>query len=130
MKQILIVVLFWGVVCVQLPAQAFQPNADHELTTSGNDFLATCDKDGPVTIEKFECSMYVSGVTDGAELIYQTMVKSPSTKMLFCFPPHSTNGQELQVVIHFIKSHPERAHLETRTLIFAATMDSFGCKNK
>jgi hypothetical protein len=116
------------VALIGMVAIARAQTAEKTLSSDGNTFLSEC---GNYETDSVACAMYVGGLVDGMELIFQT---SPGLKSrratLFCFPSQATNGQELQVVIQFIKTHPAEAHRRTSVLIFAATMDAFRCPAK
>jgi hypothetical protein len=96
---------------------------------SGNVFLSTCAIDadkttGELTMAQLsatsDCIPYLRGLDDGARL-----VGAP-----YCAPDSVTNGQSEEIVVKFIRDHPERAHLSTGTLFLAAMEKAFPCHHK
>ena len=110
MKRILICSVFVLGAALWGAAQDAALPADYAAT--GNQFLQVCDHPGPPTLEMFECNAYVEGVVAGSELTFQ-LSPGKHRPQLYCIPSGVTLGQNLQVVIAFIKAHPAQAHLQT-----------------
>ena len=119
-------------ICLFLLSASALAQNSLDYAKSGNEFLAVCDQSSGASIENFECTSYVEGVSAGLELGFQLQFlknhpaenEAPS---IYCFPANATTGQSVQIVVQFIKAHPKDAHRQTRLLIFEALMDAFPC---
>jgi len=127
-KTLACILLFLGssvMVCAQ--------NSDTTINfyETGNDFLRLCEAPSDHDIGA-ACTAYVHGVTDGANAGYQIASPTPNAlnAPLFCFDSRVTFGQVRNVVVQFIKTHPQKAHEETELLIIRATRDAFPCPVK
>jgi hypothetical protein len=96
---------------------------------SGNIFLSTCAIEADKTTEELTMAQlnatsdwvpYLRGLDDGISL-----VGAP-----YCEPDRVTNGQSEQIVVKFIRDHPERAHWNTGLLFLAAMEKAYPCLRK
>lgn len=105
---------------VSVPAYSQTAPASSYGMTTGNDVLAVCEQqdagDGVV------CIAWISGVTQGIEAS-GTVTKAH----LVCFPKGSTNGQYRDVVVQYLRSHPEQRHWPSGGLAMIALADAFPC---
>jgi hypothetical protein len=69
---------------------------------SGNDLLQDC-QDTPVSYADGFCEGFISGV-NGTIAALQS---NQHSVQLVCFPPHTVNKQVIDVVIRYLKNHPE-----------------------
>ncbi len=81
--------------------------------TTGNDYRHWCETHDPI------CTSYVVGFTHGLAL---------GDRTIFCPPSAVTNGQIIEVVKAYMRSHPEEHHLEMSTLIYIAVQKAFPCR--
>jgi hypothetical protein len=95
------------------------------LIDSGNGFLSACDSSDTSgnPLQKGLCLGYVSGVTDGISLA-EKLTHKPSS----CLPATVTNGQVLDIVVTFVRDHPELRHWQTRWLIQRSLLEAFPCQ--
>jgi hypothetical protein len=128
-KAILLLVL----TCIPI-AGAQESNQKKDITDTGNEFVRTCEpifvasssgavRDHSDYYDSAFCLAYVIGVNDGAHLFLD--IAPPAAK--YCMPSGVTRGQEVRVLIKYIKDHPEKAHLSTDFLEVLAFHDAFPC---
>jgi len=124
MKRILIYLLLLGVSTLGMTQ-----DTTVNLYESGNDFLRLCENPTTSFISG-ACQDYVLGVVDGIQVgirVEHNYVGTPKTAEPFCLDSKATLGQEVQVLIKFIKTHPEKAHFATSVLVLGAMADAFPC---
>jgi hypothetical protein len=109
------------VVLLAGSAGSSQPKAgEQERTVSdldGNDLLRLCTSELPVDVTF--CMGYVEGVRDG--LVWGTIERKPS----FGIPAQVKSGQLKDVVVKYLKEHPENRHKEAGFLTIGALKDAF-----
>ncbi len=99
-------------------------NAQRVSTTTGNDLLESCESKG--NFEQAFCLGYITGVTDIEGLdsaVYPERRRS-------CVPENVTNGQARDVVVKYLKDHPEERHLQAAILVAKAMGQAFPCKSQ
>lgn len=67
-------------------------------------------------IDAWKLMYYVAGVAD------------TYNGVLLCYPSDVTNGQTVEIVIKYIKDHPEEWHKRAPDLVYKALAPTFGCK--
>ena len=90
--------------------------AQRVSTIDGNKLLGFCTSKTPDG-----CDAYISGVAD-------TIAAEGKAKAPACIPPAVTGTQLRDVVIKFIKSHPETRQLKAGVLTIRALSAAFPCK--
>jgi Rap1a immunity proteins len=133
MKQLFLSALTFGaVICV-----FFSPlMAEEVLEESGNAFLRHCsvvEKDYDLTSadksNQMVCAAYVSGFVEGASAaITFGRSKGESPSSLYCTDSGMEAGQLVRVVLKYIRSHPETAHLRTFVLVTRAFQAAYPCR--
>jgi hypothetical protein len=93
------------------------------FASSGNAFLRVCEPDSGTTSHiHTTCMAYIIGVSDGAEMMGENFHQIP-----YCPGPDVENGQTYRIVVKYIKGHPDKTDLQTRTLIVDALKAAFPC---
>jgi hypothetical protein len=82
---------------------------------TGNMFYADCS----TSMGRTECISYVMGVTDALSLVGAV-----------CTPEHSTVRQAIDVVVKYLRAHPEQRSLPAATQIRGALQEAFPCKDQ
>jgi len=111
-----------------------------DISASGNNFLEICasveippDKMNAADVANmYRCQGFMLGLRDGAGLILQLVQQStpnPNPKgeisdFGICIPDEVSVLQAIRVVLKYIREHPEQAHLQSATLVFAADLTS------
>jgi hypothetical protein len=88
---------------------------------TGNDMLRTCTSTSGV--DAVTCLSFIQGVVD-------TSMIGPSMygqEIYFCVPSGSTIGQYNDVIIAYLRNHPERRHYASASLIIEAMRQAFPC---
>ena len=97
------------------------------FTENGNEFRVTCRAAAPgdpdPSFAHGMCLEYVVGVSDGIRLV--ATIAQPDRP--YCLPDGVTNGQILDVVIHFTEDHPEIRHYQVRELVLYSLIKAFPC---
>lgn len=88
---------------------------------SGNKLLEFCESDTPA--EFGQCLGYIASASD----THATWVDWGDMTRQMCIPPHATGGQLYQVVLKFLKEHPETLHLAAGSLVLIALGEAFPC---
>jgi Ssp1 endopeptidase immunity protein Rap1a len=83
---------------------------------TGNDLYEKCISP-PKTIESAYCIGYVSGVAD-------TLTNGT------CIPQTATVGQASDIVVKYLREHPEYRHVPASILAAWALLDAFPCKEQ
>lgn len=104
-------------------------------STSGNAFVRLCsviDKDQMTERENtdfYRCLWYVRGVVDGVdeEVTFSGAIVDKNPVRPFCIPDDAEYGQDVRIVLKFVKDHPEEADLPTAFQIVAALHAAFPC---
>lgn len=100
---------------------------------TGNSLLAQCsvEQSDPTYRQKYmACSGYVSGVYDMIELLNVAKHRNRTGSVegfQACVPDSATRGQLTDVVIKYLKDHPEQRHLAAATIVYVALKQGFGC---
>ena len=110
--------------------------AEEVLEQSGNAFLRQCsvvEKDYDFTSadksNQMVCAAYVSGFVEGASAaITFSRSKGESPSSLYCTDSDMEAGQLVRVVLSYIRSHPETAHLRTFVLVTRAFQAAYPCR--
>lgn len=89
---------------------------------NGNALLADCDSS--VGYDRGACSGYISGVSD-AIASYQTVHAFPD---FVCMPDQVQRGQIIDVVVKYLRDHPEKRHLGAASMVTAALRLAFPCE--
>jgi hypothetical protein len=90
---------------------------DQALTTKDKlDWIAS-------SIDGATCAAYLAGFWDGESA---TGTKGSNT-LLFCPPPHTTNGQLARVVYKYLNEHPEKLSEDGAALVVKAFTLAFPC---
>jgi len=98
-------------------------------TTTGNDLLESCESGGHSEQAFFNqafCLGYITGVTD----IDGVDGSAFPERRRSCVPENVTNGQVKDVVVKYLKEHPEERHIQASILIVKAVAQAFPCKSK
>lgn len=90
---------------------------------TGNDLYEACSKpEPPETVDnaagRIACGNYVSGALDGFR-----MTKEGQT--LLTLPPEVSGVQAQDVVLKYLKDHPEQRHLPAAFLVISALLKAF-----
>ena len=98
-------------------ALALWPRAALALT--GNELLKRCEDNDAV--QRAFCVGYVIGVADMVE-------EGPSG--LICVATGVSNGQLSDIVVKFLRDHPERRHYSANSLVGVALMETYPCQDE
>jgi hypothetical protein len=116
-----------------------------DISESGNRFLEVCSviekMDGNNHLNEADldkaafCSGFVLGVNDGTNVGIQMLksfkalsdLKGSSEDVSICLAEGVTTGQEIRVLLKYIRQHPEQAHLPSAGLVLMAEYDAFPC---
>ena len=93
----------------------------------GNVLLDHCskEKDDPVYyINESACLMYILGVYDGLEMDNAIH----KTKKYYCVPENVQARQIREIVVAYLKKHPENRQWPAAGLITIALKEAFPCK--
>ena len=91
-------------------------------TTTGNSLLETCSSVGKA--DELFCLGYIGGVADVDGLEGATFPERQRS----CVPDNVSNGQLMDVVVKYLKEHPEERHMLAAILIVEALTKAFPCK--
>jgi hypothetical protein len=94
---------------------ALRFNAANAAFETGNRLLGYCTTSAPGPAEMV-CLGYVEGVADDME-----------AKRMICLPAHVTTGQLEDIVVRYLREHPESRHLVASELIAGALLETFPC---
>ena len=102
------------------------------VADSGNGFLSACQySTSENSYTAGLCQGYVRGVSDAVDALFRLTARAqPEAIPLFCIPKDSTNHQILDVVIKFVKEHPEKRHAPTKFLVLDSLIEAFPCSSK
>jgi hypothetical protein len=92
-------------------------------TTTGNDLLESCESRD---FKQAFCLGYITGVTDFDGMDGAAFPERRRS----CIPENVSNGQVRDVVVKYLKDHPEERHLLAAVLIVEAASKAFPCKAK
>ena len=112
-----------GVILSFLP----RPGAAEEPTLSGEALLKYCAS----ALQERTPRSFEAGVCVGMlqTLTYiQPLLDPKYARAHYCLPRGSGHEQEVQVVVTYLQSHPERLQEEGRTLALDALHHTFPCK--
>jgi hypothetical protein len=111
-------VLLLGVLVVLSSTAA---HAQRVSTETGNTLLEECES--KTMFDQGRCLGYILGASD-----LKTMDDLPNQRQhLFCTAPAVINGQIVEVVVKYLKDHPENRHCQASTLVMAALIEAFPC---
>lgn len=114
-------------------------NAQPDISSSGNNFLATCSviekPNEQLTEADFlnlgACWGFMQGLEEGVGLSFAAVNKGKGSMadLGVCFPSEGTvtTEQSTRIVLKYIREHPEKAHERTATLVVLAMKNSFPC---
>jgi hypothetical protein len=88
----------------------------------GNELLDACSRTDYL---RFLCMGYVTGVRDGGELHFGPDV----TWRKFCSPSNVLNGQLVDVVVTYLRAHPDRRQVSAQTIVLLAFNEAWPCRN-
>ena|ERR1700730_2100728 len=110
------------------------PQQDHAIG-SGTELLNLCrstEKDSRTTkatdtedFHSMRCMEYIHGVVSG----YQ-VAEVEFNKQSLCVPSGATTEQGVQVVLKYLRDHPEDLHHGPAVLVMLAMKGAFGCASK
>jgi len=86
---------------------------------TGQGLLTVLDRQGGTAAEMLEsmtASGYVTGTADTLHFLHST-----------CQPPGTTNGQNVAVVVNYLKAHPKLWQEDSTELMFAALTNAWPC---
>jgi hypothetical protein len=96
------------------------------LSSSGAAFLRVCDRpdaNNESNHIRALCMAYVSGVSEGAQLIAIARLHAP----LFCLTDDADNWHLFAASLAYLKTHPEKTDGPTRSLVVDALVATFPC---
>ena len=67
------------------------------------------------------CMEYVAGVSDAIQAYEAAGIHT------VCLVNQITKGQEHDVVLNWLKAHPQNRHLQAANLVYAALSEAFPC---
>ena len=88
--------------------------------STGNGFLATCDKNAPGQ-NFWLCAGYVSGFLDR---------ESFDKEHLICIPAAANNGQIMDVILAYMRDNPADRHNPSSALVYVALFKAFPCSRQ
>jgi len=97
-------------------------DAQRVSLTTGNKLLEACESKGEFDQEF--CHGYITGVSDMEGI---NTAAHPEQRRS-CIPEDVTNGQIKDVVLKYLRDHPEDRHLLAAILIVEAVSKAFSCK--
>jgi hypothetical protein len=80
---------------------------------------------------RFESGVCMGVIVGNIDAMKAISTYSKSTKWLrnyFCLPLNATNGQLVEIVIKYLKGHPETRHTRASDEIYIALQKAFPCK--
>jgi hypothetical protein len=113
--------------------------AQPDITSSGNDFVASCSLIEKPSEQLTEvdflklgtCWGFMQGLEEGIGLSFAVVNKGEGSiaDLGICFPSEGTvtTEQSTRVVLKYIREHPEKAHERTATLVVLAMKNAFPC---
>ena len=109
----------------------FSTFSAHSAYERGEEILWDCDpenfdsKDFETILKTTRCMGYVSGILDGAQLVFGL---KPESRM-FCPPDAGISiDQQLRIVRKFLEENPEDLHESGRMSVLLAFQLAFPCK--
>lgn len=130
---------FAGILLVFYCASIALAKAQPDITSSGNDFLASCsviekpsEKSTVVDFLKLgTCWGFMQGLEEGIGLSFAAVNKGEGSiaDLGVCLPSEGTvtTEQSTRIVLKYIREHPEKAHERTATLVVLAMKIAFPC---
>jgi Rap1a immunity proteins len=135
MRSLLLFLLCSISLCLHATTNEETQPAQHLQT--GNGFVRDCaDIDaqrGEITDRSLAniavCTGYMMGLHDGISVMVAVANQSNKTaiKVPFCLPDSVTLGQEVRVVLKYVRANPEKAHMDTSVLAIKALEEAFPC---
>lgn len=117
-----------------------QSETPSENIQTGNGFIRDCsDVDaqrGELTDRALAniatCTGYLMGLNDGIGVMVAVANQSNKAvlKSPFCLPDSVTLGQQVRVVLKYIRANPGKAHMDTSVLATKALKEAFPCSSK
>jgi hypothetical protein len=80
-----------------------------------------------------QCIAYIRGLMDGsayedARIEAESKTKTKLPPYSFCLPAEGVRTEQMgRVALKYIRNNPEKAHLQTSALVFAALNNAFPC---
>lgn len=87
---------------------------------TGNDLFAACDSTD--SEDRLLCAVWVVAFTEGFAI-------AQAPHPVICFPSGATIGQDMDIIVRYLRSHPEQRHLRAGVLAGAALGIAFPCRN-
>jgi hypothetical protein len=114
-----VLVLAAGLLC---PASGFS----QEVTgfDSGNTLLEECTRGGGGVPSPY-CSGYIHGASDAAQSTVRALGKKNGP---FCLPRDASGSQIVDVVIKYLRDHPEERHYFAADEVTLALVAAFPCQ--
>lgn len=107
---------------------------------TGNGFVRECSdvdaQKGQMTNQVLAniatCTGYMMGLQDGIDLMVLVGIESNKgyNKTPFCLPDSVTTGQEVRIVLKYVRANPEKAHMDTSVLATKALEKAFPCSTR
>jgi len=133
-------------LAVLIPLHARAQTEARDASASGNRFLEICsvmDKvDRKENLTEADgrdvafCAGFTIGLRDGVRLATEALKESNSSLSYFkgsmedlgvCAPADMPVGQEIRVILKYIREHPDQAHAPTLELVLLAEFNAFPC---
>jgi Ssp1 endopeptidase immunity protein Rap1a len=99
-------------------------HAQRVSTTTGNDLLDSCES--KAEFKQAFCLGYINGATDLDGMDGSVFPERRRS----CVAENVSNGQVRDVVVKYLRDHPEERHLLAAILIVKAMSQAFPCKVK
>jgi hypothetical protein len=97
------------------------------LPQNGNELLALCDR--PDTFARMTCLAWITGVESGLAAA-SVNDEAAGRPRLVCPPDRVTNGQIQDIVLVFLRQHPEVRHEDASLLSMTALRLGFPCRSQ
>jgi hypothetical protein len=97
--------------------------AQRVSATTGNSLLELCESKD--VSEQAFCLGYVVGATDVDSMDGAAFPERRRS----CAPDNVTNGQQRDIVVKYLKEHPEERHILAAILVVKAMAKAFPCKS-
>ncbi len=126
--------LLMSLVCLEAVCHA-QSSAE-QFWETGNGFLRTCNAADKMSKEwtdsersmALACLTFLEGLRQGVILeIDLSRTTGHSTLFPFCVPEEIEGGQEIRVLLKYLRDNPAKTHLRTATLFGMPMKDVFPC---
>jgi hypothetical protein len=108
--------LLWFLAGLAIIANLFEPAVAEKISgfVGGNELFESCKSDN-VGVQNI-CRGYIVGVVDAFD-----------AQRIICTPENVSADQVRDIVVKWLRDHPENRHLQAATLVKAAIPDSWSC---